>query len=122
MARTHEQLCAAIAAKRLVSFTLDGRRRVAEPHDYGIIEGVAKLFFFQRGGESRSGRPLGWRWGELSKLSGLQLLETRFTGPRPAPSGRHIQWDVLIATVSPRPVSPPGARPTPARPKQRRRR
>ena len=95
-------LRAAIANKRVVSFILDGRRRIAEPHDYGIINGVSRLFFYQIGGQSRSGRPLGWRWGNLSKISELQILDERFGGSRPAPSGRHIHWDVLIATVSPR--------------------
>ena len=51
----------AIADRRLVSFTLHGRPRVAEPHDYGLIKGIATLFFYQTGGESNSGKPLGWR-------------------------------------------------------------
>jgi hypothetical protein len=102
---TDELLRAAISHRRLISFTLDGYRRIAEPHDYGIIDGVARLFFYQVGGESRSGRPIGWRWGLLPRISSLQILGNRFAGPRPAPSGRHIHWDTLIATVSPRPVS-----------------
>src|SRR5688500_17065283 len=92
-------LCVAIAERRLVTFSLDGLRRIAEPHDYGIIDGVARLFFYQVGGESRSGRPYGWRWGVLDKISDLQVLDDRFAGSRPAPSGRHIRWDTLIATV-----------------------
>jgi tryptophanyl-tRNA synthetase len=107
MAGADQRLREAIATKRLVSFRLEGRRRIAEPHDLGIINGVARLFFYQLGGESRSGRPLGWRWGDLSKISEVQLLDERFSGPRPAPSGRHAHWDVLMATVSPRPVSQP---------------
>jgi hypothetical protein len=71
-------LRAAIADKRLISFTLDGRPRVGEPHDYGVIKGVPTLFFYQTGGESNSAPPRGWR------------------------SGRHTQWDELFATVSPR--------------------
>jgi hypothetical protein len=109
IADADQLLRAAIANKRLVSFTLDGCRRIAEPHDYGIINGVGKLFFYQVGGESRSGRPLGWRWGKLSKVSEVRILDGRFSGPRPAPSGRHIHWDVLIATVSPRLAAQPGA-------------
>lgn len=99
-------LRAAIRDKRLVTFTLDGRRRIAEPHDYGIINGVPKLFFWQTGGESSSGRPIGWRWAVLAKMSQLRILDETFPGPRPAPSGKHIKWDVLHATVSPRSVSP----------------
>jgi hypothetical protein len=99
---TDTLLRTAIAEKRLVSFMLSGCRRVAEPHDYGLINGVATLFFYQVGGESRSAKPIGWRWGVLSKLSHVQLLEERFAGSRPAPSGKHIQWDVLFASVSTR--------------------
>jgi hypothetical protein len=120
IASADQLLRAAIANKRLVSFTLDGRRRIAEPHDYGIINGVGRLFFYQIGGESRSGRPLGWRWGNLSKISEVQILDERFSGPRPAPSGRHIHWDVLIATVSPRLVAQPGAAPSSGRRTERR--
>jgi hypothetical protein len=90
----------AIAEKRLIVFTLDGRRRVGEPHDYGVIAGEPRLFFYQTGGESRSGRPLGWRWAVLSRVSHVEVLDQRFAGSRPAPSGRHIQWDSIIASVS----------------------
>ncbi len=90
----------AIAERRLVTFVLDGRRRVGEPHDYGITGGEARLFFYQTGGESRSGRPMGWRWAVLSKMSDLKLLDERFPGPRAAPTGRHVKWDVLFASVS----------------------
>ncbi len=93
----------AIADRRIVTFTLDGRHRRGEPHDYGIINGEARLFFYQIGGESRSGRPIGWRWASLAKLSQLRVLDERFPGSRPAPSGRHIRWDSLIASVSTRP-------------------
>ena len=97
-----EVLCVAIAERRLVVFDLDGLQRIAEPHDYGIIDGVARLFFYQVGGQSRSGRPIGWRWGLLPKISDLHILPDSFPGTRPAPSGRHVHWDTLIATVSPR--------------------
>lgn len=120
-ASADELLRVAIATKRLVSFTLDGYRRIAEPHDYGLINGIGKLFFYQLRGASRSGKPLGWRWGSLSKISDVQLLDERFSGPRPAPSDRHIRWDVLIATVSPRPVSQPRPKPSPDRREERRR-
>jgi hypothetical protein len=102
---TDKVLREAIAERRLVTFTLDGRRRKAEPHDYGIIDGVPKLFFWQVGGESRSAPPVGWRWGVLDGIKGLAMLDDRFPGPRPTATGRHIQWDRLIATVSPRPTS-----------------
>ena len=79
---------------------LDACRRIGEPHDYGVIHGEAKLFFYQTGGESRSGRPVGWRWAVLSKISELKLLDDRFPGPRAAATARHVKWDVLFASVS----------------------
>lgn len=103
-ARLDQVLRFAIGEKRLVTFMLDGFRRVAEPHDYGINKGLPRLFFYQTGGESRSKPATGWRWATLSKISQLDILEDRFSGARPAPSGQHVQWDVLIATVSPRRV------------------
>ena len=90
----------AMAEKRLVAFSLAGCQRVAEPHDYGLIGGVAKMFFYQVGGVSRSGQPLGWRWAEIAKVSGLRVLDQQFPGSRAIPTGRHHRWDVLYASVS----------------------
>lgn len=97
-----EAIRTAIAEKRLVSFDLDGFPRIGEPHDYGVIKGERQLFFYQVGGGSRSGTPIGWRTALISKVSGIKVLGRRFAGPRPAPSGRHKHWDALIASVSQR--------------------
>jgi len=93
-------LRAAIAQKRLVAFLLDGCERVGEPHDYGVMNGTIRLFFYQVGGASRSGRPIGWRWAELAKITDLRVLDDRFAGARAAPSGRHVRWEKLYASVS----------------------
>jgi hypothetical protein len=103
-AAVDQLLRTAIREKRLVAFVLDGYERIAEPHDYGIVNATVRLFFYQVGGASRSGRPIGWRWAELSKISELKVLDRRFAGPRPAPSGRHVRWELLYASVS-RPVA-----------------
>jgi hypothetical protein len=97
---TDAVLRAAIADKRLVTFVLDGCRRIAEPHDYGLIDGDPRLFFYQTGGRSRSGRPVGWRWAVLSRITELETLDQQFAGPRLAPTGKHIRWDTLFASVS----------------------
>lgn len=97
-----ETIRAAIADRRLISFDLHGHPRIGEPHDYGVIKGEHRLFFYQVGGESRSGKPVGWRWAVVAEVSRLRVLERRFAGSRTAPSGRHVHWDQLIATVSPR--------------------
>jgi hypothetical protein len=103
---TEDRICAAIAGRRLITFLLHGHRRIAEPHDYGVIARSKRLFFYQVGGESRSGRPVGWRWADLSELSHLEVLERVFPGPRATSTGRHMGWDRLIATVSPRSTVP----------------
>jgi hypothetical protein len=93
-------ICEAIWGQRVIAFTLKGFARVAEPHDFGVVNGERRLFFYQVGGASRSGRPRGWRWAMASEVLGLQVLERRFPGARPVPSGRHQRFDRLIASVS----------------------
>jgi hypothetical protein len=97
---TDRRLRAAIRERRLITFGLHGFTRRAEPHDYGIIDGTAKLFFYQVGGGSRSRKPVGWRLARVDELHDIQLLETTFAGPRETRSGRHVRWDRLIASVS----------------------
>lgn len=92
----------AITEKRLVSFTLHGRPRIGEPHDYGMIKGVTTLFFYQTAGESNSGKPIGWRNAAIDDISGLRVLDERFAGTRVAPTGKHKKWDRLYASVSTR--------------------
>jgi hypothetical protein len=95
-----ERIVEAITARRLIAFSYDGRERIAEPHDLGIIGGEKRLFYYQVGGESRSGRPLGWRWAVVARMEAVRLLDQRFAGPRPGPSGRHHRWERLLASVS----------------------
>jgi hypothetical protein len=92
-------LRAAIRDRRLVTFVLHGFPRRVEPHDYGIIDSAAKLFFYQVGGRSRSRPPVGWRWAFLSDIRGLEMLEEHFPGTRDT-GGPHAQWDLLFASVS----------------------
>jgi hypothetical protein len=92
----------AIHERRIVTFTLHGLPRRAEPHDYGVINGVVKLFFYQVGGRSRSGRPVGWRWAVRSEIEQLAIEDETFSGTRPTRSGHHVHWDELFASVSDR--------------------
>jgi len=94
-------LRSAIAQRRLIKFSLHGCVRIAEPHDYGIRDGVAQLLVFQVGGESRSGTPPNWRWVVLSHASRFDLLDATFPGGRKAPSGKHSPWQQLFLRVEP---------------------
>jgi hypothetical protein len=91
----------AIEQRRLVQFSLQGGIRVAEPHDYGIRDGVAQLLAYQVRGASQSGRLPNWRWVILSRASGFVVLDETFAGGRGAPSGKHSTWEKLFARVAP---------------------
>lgn len=99
-ANLDRSLRTAIHERRLVAFILYGEARLVEPHDYGLIVGEPRLFCYQVGGGSRSGLPHGWRWAPLPEISQFHVLDKHFRGPRPAPSGKHIKWDKLFASVS----------------------
>jgi hypothetical protein len=90
----------AIEQKRLLRFRYKNRERIVEPHDYGIHNGVIKLFGFQIAGSSSEKLP-NWRWAEQNLISELELLDRTFPGGRPAPSGRHHRWDKLFIRVTP---------------------
>jgi hypothetical protein len=94
-----KEIRAAIANRRLLKFMYDGCLRIVEPHDYGIHKGVAKLFCYQVGGQSRSGKLPEWRLFALSKMSDPDPTNQPFAGPR-AVSGAHLVWDELFASVS----------------------
>jgi len=92
-------LRAAIADRRVVNFSYQGRPRKAEPHDYGISKDKARLFCFQVGGESRSGKLPDWRLFDVADISGLEITSESFPGPRTV-TGQHIEWQTLFASVS----------------------
>jgi hypothetical protein len=98
VARWDDELRFAIANKRLLKCTYDTRSRVAEPHDYGLLHGVAKLLAYQ----IRGGRPPvpGWRLLEVSKIEELVVLEQTFRGSRGQAHQRHYPWDTLYARVT----------------------
>lgn len=101
-AATDRLLRQAIAGRRIVTFTYQGLPRTGEPHDYGRLNGKARLNFFQTGGRSRSGLVPDWRTIDASGITAFQVTETTFPGTRATSTGRHIHWDELYATVTPR--------------------
>ena len=97
-----QQLRFAIAHKRLIQFSYAGARRVAEPHDYGIQNGVAKLLVYQRRTSERGAlrhRAEGWRLLEVSKIAECSVLDQEFEGSRSEQHQRHRAWDVVYARV-----------------------
>jgi hypothetical protein len=88
----------AIAELRAIRLTYDGEARVVEPHDYGVKDGVEKIFCWQLEGASGEG----WRNFIVANISAPSITRRRFPGPRPA-TGKHLDWDELYASVSRKP-------------------
>jgi hypothetical protein len=91
----------AIANRRLLQFTYNSKPRVAEPHDYGLQNGGARLLVYQTRGESQT-LVRGWKLLEVSRIEGLVILEDTFRGGRVEPGQRHMSWDELFSRVEPR--------------------
>jgi|SRR5688572_585524 len=97
----HRQLHLAIETKRLIEFAYQDLRRVAEPHDYGALNGAEHLLVYQIAGESRSMKLPDWRLIRVTEIKQLRVLDKQFPGGRSVPSGKHKKWDHLFIRVSP---------------------
>lgn len=88
-----------IRTKRLLRFEYKGQPRTVEPHDYGIQNGIVRVFCWQVGGHSSSRLP-GWRMFDVEGIESCEMLEKHFPGNREV-SGKHHQWDEIFIRVSP---------------------
>ena len=103
------EIRAAISGRHLLRFRYGDCLRIAEPHDYGVQRGVVKLFAYQVGGESKSGKLPEWRMFIVSKMRPLgpddpSPATQSFPGSRPV-AGGHNEWDELFASVSRKPFN-----------------
>lgn len=91
----------AIAGRQLVELRYSNRVRVAEPHDYGVLNGVARLNVFQlRATAAQAGKSeRGWRLLDVDKISGLRVLPDIFPGSRGSEHQKHHAWDEVFARV-----------------------
>jgi len=96
----HDDLVRAIDHMRLIEFVYkEGGPRIAEPHDYGVKNGVARLLVYQISGASRSRAPHGWKYIDVYDVRELRVLDRRFAGSRADARQHHGVWDVLFARV-----------------------
>jgi hypothetical protein len=94
------QIRFAIAHRRLLQLTYNDRTRVLEPHDYGVLNGAAKLLAFQLRESGVAGaNTSGWRLFDLSRVTACLVLSDEFQGSRQAGYEHHHQWEVVHARV-----------------------
>lgn len=92
---TQELLPTAMREKRLIRFMFNGRERIAEPHDHGVLKGTERLLAYQL--KPRQG----WRLFTVSEMSDPALLEQTFPGSRHSPTGKHHNWERVFGRVGP---------------------
>jgi hypothetical protein len=91
----------AINTRHLIRFVYKNQERIAEPHDYGLQNGIVRLFCYQIGGRG-SGRLPGWRMINVSEMQDCKILDKKFAGNRETPTGVHHHWNEVFARVAQR--------------------
>jgi hypothetical protein len=91
----------AIAHKRLLGLEYNARMRVAEPHDFGAMNGTSKVLVYQLlvDGATAGGRAQGWRLLDLATIGACKVLEQSFAGSRGDRHQQHMNWDAVLARV-----------------------
>lgn len=96
---TEEIIIEAIQAKKLLEFVYVGRQRIAEPHIYGVKDGLYQVLTYQIRGTSQTGGLPNWRRFSFNQIQSLKILEESFSGARPASSHNPGSWDRLLLAV-----------------------
>jgi hypothetical protein len=73
----------AIGNKYFGDFYYRDLLRTAEPHVYGITNGVRQVLVYQTRGQSSNGGLPNWRRFDLDRMSRLEILAQTFPGRRP---------------------------------------
>jgi hypothetical protein len=92
----------AIAHKRLLGLEYNAKLRVAEPHDFGAMNGTSKVLVYQLIVDGAEGeeRAQGWRLLDVAKIGTCRVLEQTFAGSRGDAHDQHMRWDAVFARVS----------------------
>lgn len=91
----------AIAHKRLLGLEYNARLRIAEPHDFGAMNGTAKLLVYQllADGAAPDKPAQGWRLLDVRKIGACRVLDHTFAGSRGDSQEQHMGWDAVFARV-----------------------
>jgi len=79
-----DSISEAIERRRVLAFSYDGHPRIVQPHAL-VREGQLRrlvLHAWQADGGSKSGELPGWRNFDLGGITGLEVLDETFPGPR----------------------------------------
>ena len=95
-----EPIRRAIAQKRLLEIGYKRAVRLAEPHDYGVIDGTERLLIFQLRGPDSGKGPVGWRLLDAVKIESCVVTDQTFAGSRGQSHQQHYQWETLYARVT----------------------
>jgi hypothetical protein len=90
----------AIESKQLIRFIYKNNERIVEPHDYGVQNGIVRLFCWQVGGTSSSRIP-GWRMIDVNGVQNCEMLNRHFPGNREIATGKHHRWGEVFIRVAP---------------------
>jgi hypothetical protein len=99
LALSDQRIRRAIAEKRLLELRYKRAVRLAEPHDYGVIDGTARLLVFQLHGPDSGSGAVGWRLLDVIKIESCAVTMQTFAGSRKQ-SQRHYRWETLYARVT----------------------
>jgi hypothetical protein len=95
-----ERIRRAIAEKRLLEIRYKRAVRLAEPHDYGVIDGTERLLIFQLHGPDSGERAVGWRLLDVVKIESCVVTDRTFAGSRGQSHQQHYRWETLYARVT----------------------
>jgi hypothetical protein len=95
-----ERIRRAIGEKRLLEIRYKRAVRIAEPHDYGVIDGTERLLIFQLHGPDSGKAAVGWRLLDVVKIESCVVTDKTFAGSRGQSRQHHYQWETLYARVT----------------------
>jgi hypothetical protein len=95
-----ERIRRAIAEKRLLEIRYKNAVRLAEPHDYGVIDGTERLLLFQLHGPDSGQGVVGWRLLDVVKIESCVVTDQTFAGSRGQSQQQLYQWATLYARVT----------------------
>ena len=95
-----ERIRRAIVEKRLLEIRYKRAVRLAEPHDYGFIDGTERLLIFQLHGLDSGKGAAGRRLLDVVKIESCVVTDQTFAGSRGQSHQQHYQWETLYARVT----------------------